>query len=107
MKHCDVVVGNSSSGIVESSSFGVPVVDIGTRQKGRLRAANVLHASSAAAVFKTLKQALSPEFRNAVRRVKSPYDFSRDGKTAVRIRNELARALQRGIAVHKSFFDLE
>lgn len=42
MRYAAVVVGNSSSGIIEAPSFGVPVVNIGTRQKGRLRAKNVI-----------------------------------------------------------------
>jgi UDP-N-acetylglucosamine 2-epimerase (non-hydrolysing) len=40
---CDVVVGNSSSGIIEAATVDVPAVDVGTRQAGRLRAATVTH----------------------------------------------------------------
>lgn len=41
---CDVVVGNSSSGVIEAASVGVPAVDVGNRQAGRLRAESVRHA---------------------------------------------------------------
>ncbi|MGL3108238.1 UDP-N-acetylglucosamine 2-epimerase [Bradyrhizobium sp. BR 1432] len=45
MSQVDVVIGNSSSGVLEAPSFGVPTVDIGDRQKGRERAASVFHAA--------------------------------------------------------------
>lgn len=44
LRAVDVVVGNSSSGVIEAASAGVPAVDIGSRQAGRLRATSVLHA---------------------------------------------------------------
>jgi UDP-N-acetylglucosamine 2-epimerase (non-hydrolysing)/GDP/UDP-N,N'-diacetylbacillosamine 2-epimerase (hydrolysing) len=44
MNQVDVVIGNSSSGILEAPSFGVPTVDIGERQQGRERATSVFHA---------------------------------------------------------------
>jgi UDP-hydrolysing UDP-N-acetyl-D-glucosamine 2-epimerase len=43
MRHVDAVVGNSSSGLLEAPAVGVPTVDIGPRQQGRLRAPSVLH----------------------------------------------------------------
>ena len=45
MSQVDLVIGNSSSGVLEAPSFGVPTVDIGDRQKGRERAASVFHAA--------------------------------------------------------------
>ncbi len=42
---CDVVVGNSSSGVIEAATVDVPAVDVGSRQSGRLRAATVAHAA--------------------------------------------------------------
>lgn len=43
LKHADIMVGNSSSGILESASFQLPTVDIGERQKGRMAPRNVVH----------------------------------------------------------------
>jgi UDP-hydrolysing UDP-N-acetyl-D-glucosamine 2-epimerase len=43
LKHTAVLVGNSSSGIIEAATFGTPVIDIGDRQKGRLRSQNVVN----------------------------------------------------------------
>jgi UDP-N-acetylglucosamine 2-epimerase (non-hydrolysing)/GDP/UDP-N,N'-diacetylbacillosamine 2-epimerase (hydrolysing) len=45
MKHADVMVGNSSSGIIEAPSFRLAVVNVGSRQEGRLRGQNVVEVS--------------------------------------------------------------
>ena len=45
LSKCDLLIGNSSSGIVESCSFKIPCLNIGDRQKGRFAPGNVLHAS--------------------------------------------------------------
>ena len=79
----DVVVGNSSSGVVEAASVGVPAVDIGERQRGRLRGNNVLWADEGErAVRAALRMALSPEFRARAAAVVNPYG---DGTAAGRI----------------------
>lgn len=70
----DVVVGNSSSGVIEAASVGVPAVDIGDRQRGRLRAANVVAtAEGRGAVGAALRTALSAEFRAQAINVVNPY----------------------------------
>lgn len=65
MRHADVVVGNSSSGLLEAPSFGVPTVNIGTRQTGRMRAESVLDcradsASIVAAIRTALDRGVQP-----------------------------------------------
>lgn len=58
------MVGNSSSGLLEAPSFALPVVNIGNRQKGRLRAGNVLDVPfDASAIVTAVKTAVSPEFK--------------------------------------------
>lgn len=70
----DVVVGNSSSGIIEAAAAHLPAVNIGARQQGRLRGANVVDvAEGSAAVSKGLAVALSPEFGAQARTVVNPY----------------------------------
>ncbi len=60
----DVVVGNSSSGLTEAPALGVPTVNVGDRQKGRLRAASVIDcATSEAEIADAIETALSPAFR--------------------------------------------
>lgn len=70
----DVVVGNSSSGVIEAASVGVAAVDIGERQHGRLRGPNVRHAEEGReSVEAEIEAALSAEFRAIARAVTNPY----------------------------------
>jgi len=78
MKHAGLMVGNSSSGIIEAPSFGLPVVDIGTRQKGRVRAANVTGSDyDAASIAGAIKKALSERARAGRGNIKNPF-FKRE-----------------------------
>ena len=77
----DVVVGNSSSGVIEAASVGVPAVDIGDRQGGRLRGANVVStAEGREAVSAALHTALSAQFRAQATNVVNPYGDGTAGK---------------------------
>lgn len=68
------VVGNSSSGIVEVPSAGIPTVDIGMRQRGRIAAASVIHAADDAdSIASAISKALTPEFRKLAAGVVNPY----------------------------------
>ena len=83
----DVVVGNSSSGIIEAPTFHVPVVNIGARQEGRPRAANVIDVEGdAALVGRAIQRALSPAFRRRLRGLRSPYG---SGRTSELVRSFL------------------
>jgi UDP-hydrolysing UDP-N-acetyl-D-glucosamine 2-epimerase len=95
------VVGNSSSGIIEVPAFGIPTVDIGVRQKGRLAADSVLHCEpNADAIERTLRQALSKEFAEACKTTVNPYG---QGNAAEAIMNVLENY---DGTFHKSFHDL-
>jgi UDP-hydrolysing UDP-N-acetyl-D-glucosamine 2-epimerase len=68
------MVGNSSSGIIEAPSFRLPVVNIGSRQDGRLRAANVIDAPCHRdQIARAITRACSPSFRENIRDLISPY----------------------------------
>lgn len=83
VKHADLVMGNSSSAIIEVPSLHKPVINIGDRQKGRVRANNVLDVESETAeISKAIRKALSETFRQKCARVVNPYG---DGRTAQRI----------------------
>jgi UDP-hydrolysing UDP-N-acetyl-D-glucosamine 2-epimerase len=83
LRNCRCMVGNSSSGIVEAASFGLPVVDVGDRQKGRLHGANVLHVPCRSADIATaLQLALSDSFRAKAADVVNPYG---DGRTSEKV----------------------
>lgn len=74
MRHVDVVVGNSSSGLLEAPAVGTPTVDIGPRQQGRLRAPSVLHCGeSTSEISRALSVALSADHRAVAARCESPY----------------------------------
>ena len=79
-----VLVGNSSSGILEAPSFRVPVVNIGTRQRGRPQASNILNCSNKQSdILSTIQQTLEdPEFHQQCKAAENPYG---DGKSANRI----------------------
>ena len=98
----DVVVGNSSSGVIEAASLGVPVVDVGDRQRGRLRGDNVVHADEGeAAVGAALDLALSPEHRARSAAAVNPYG---DGHAAGRVVDVVRAAPAAALA--KPFVDV-
>ena len=105
MKYCAAVVGNSSSGVVEAPTLRVPVVNIGTRQAGRILCENVVSCGdSTEEIRRALSTALSPEFRQKAAGTKSPYD---GGDTAKRIAQETVRFLNRpDCGAPKVFYDM-
>jgi UDP-N-acetylglucosamine 2-epimerase (non-hydrolysing)/GDP/UDP-N,N'-diacetylbacillosamine 2-epimerase (hydrolysing) len=83
LRHVDVMIGNSSSGIMETASFALPTVNIGLRQKGRERARNVLDAEAdATSILARIAEARSPAFRASLEGMTNPYG---DGHAAERI----------------------
>ncbi len=83
MQEAAAMVGNSSSGIIEAASFRLPVVNIGNRQRGRVRPANVIDVGyRREEIVAGIRRALSPEFRSSLRRLRNPYG---DGHAAERI----------------------
>lgn len=75
MKYCGAVVGNSSSGILEVPSFGIPTLNIGDRQKGRIAAGSVYNcAPDFESVLAGLDKVMASEIRKKAKGVKNPYD---------------------------------
>ena len=75
MKQVAAVVGNSSSGIVEVPSFGIPTLNIGDRQKGRIQAESTYNClPDKVSVLKGLDTVLSKEFRELASKVHNPYE---------------------------------
>ena len=91
MKLASVMVGNSSSGIIEAPSFGLPVVSIGTRQIGRQRAENVIDVNYDKEEIKkaVLKALCDEEFREKVKNCKNPYGDGKAGKRIAKILSEI------------------
>ena len=85
-----VLVGNSSSGIIESTSLEVPAVNVGIRQLGREHAANVIDVpAERKAIQEAIIRALSSDFRRSIRGLESPYG---DGGAAKIIADVLVKA---------------
>jgi UDP-N-acetylglucosamine 2-epimerase (non-hydrolysing)/GDP/UDP-N,N'-diacetylbacillosamine 2-epimerase (hydrolysing) len=84
-----VLVGNSSSGIIESTSLGIPAVNVGIRQQGREHAANVIDApAERKAIRRAIDRALSSRFRSSIRGLKGPYG---DGRASTVITKTLMK----------------
>lgn len=89
LKHVDLLMGNSSSGVIESTSLGIPTLNIGIRQKGREHAANVLDvAADRKEIRKAMQHALGPTFRKAAQNLENPYG---DGHASEKIVSVLAK----------------
>lgn len=99
MRHADAVVGNSSSGLYEAPSFGVPTVNVGDRQRGRLRAASVFDAPLAVSA---IRQAIEAALNRGVQATVNPYG---DGHAAPKIKAVLKDA-DASTLLKKRFYDL-
>jgi UDP-N-acetyl-D-glucosamine 2-epimerase, UDP-hydrolysing len=104
VKYASAVVGNSSSGIVEVPALKVPVINIGSRQKGRTRSKAVLEADlddAGKKLTETLEFALSEEGRLRAEQGDSPYG---EGRSAEQIVNITMDYLKKGMNLSKSFY---
>jgi UDP-hydrolysing UDP-N-acetyl-D-glucosamine 2-epimerase len=74
LRHVDLLAGNSSSGIMETGSFALPTVNIGIRQQGRERAANVIDtAANTGSILEAIAKARSPHFRDSLEGMTNPF----------------------------------
>jgi GDP/UDP-N,N'-diacetylbacillosamine 2-epimerase (hydrolysing) len=103
MHHVDGVVGNSSSGLIEAPSLGKGTLNIGDRQRGRLKADSVIDcAPERIAITTALGRLLSPEFQAMSRTVRNPYG---DGGASEKIVRTLLTTSLEGV-LKKRFYDL-
>jgi GDP/UDP-N,N'-diacetylbacillosamine 2-epimerase (hydrolysing) len=103
MKHFDAVVGNSSSGLTEAPTFRRGTINIGDRQRGRLRATSVIDCEpERGAIAAAISRMYSIEFQSALANVRNPYG---DGGASERITRVLETATLNGI-LKKRFHDL-
>ena len=100
MKYTDVLIGNTSSGIIEAASFNKPVINIGDRQKGRQRSGNIIDCKIDS-LEESISFALSVDFQEEVQKVKNIYGT---GNSSRRIVNELIR---QPLSVVKKFVDIK
>lgn len=106
LKYCSIVIGNSSSGLVEAPSFGVPTINIGERQKGRIQSDSVINCKpNKDDIKKAMEIALSEEFRNKIKNTINPYG---DGNTSEKVVETIKDFILGGkINLKKKFYDCE
>lgn len=104
LKAAAVMVGNSSSGIIEAPSFELPVINMGSRQDGRIRAENVIDVADFRKIdiINSIRKSLSKDFRDSLMGLKNPYG---DGKASGRILEILKRTPLDRIT-RKHFYDV-
>lgn len=106
MRYAEFVLGNSSSGIIETPAFHIPTVNIGDRQRGRLQTESVINcASDERSIETAIRDALSDEMKQICKGVKSPYG---DGHAAEQIAGKIVEMVMQGtIDLRKKFYDIE
>lgn len=106
MKFAEFVLGNSSSGIIETPAFGIPTVNIGDRQRGRLQSESIINCGeSKEEIIQAIHKALDNSFRNLCSHVVSPYG---EGDAAKKISAKIYETVSCGnIDLKKKFYDIE
>ena len=85
----DVMLGNSSSGIMETPSLGLPCVNVGDRQRGRQRAANIIDTpADSFAIMSAVARAMTEEYREQLKGLVNPYGSGQAGKKIARLLSE-------------------
>lgn len=104
MRQAAAMVGNSSSGIVEAPSFKLPVVNIGNRQRGRVRAKNVIDVGYGQEEIQSgIRRALQPEFRASLADLVNPYG---DGHASEKIVERLRAVKIDDALLVKRFYEI-
>lgn len=104
IKHADIVLGNSSSGISEAPSLKKATINIGNRQKGRIKAPSIIDAKcDKSAILKAIKKAYSKDFQAKLKSVKNPYGSGFASKKIIKV---LENIKLNGI-LKKKFYDLD
>jgi len=86
LRQVDLILGNSSSGIMEAASFALPCVNVGMRQQGRERAPNIIDApDSTPAILAAVARALTPDFRQSLEGMTNPYGSGTAAETIARV----------------------
>jgi len=103
MRQVQVVIGNSSSGIIETPSFKLPTINIGDREKGRLRADNIIDCGlTSEDITNALEKALSSEFISSLKHMINPYE--KEGTS--RIIKNIIKKYDPKNKLKKVFYDL-
>jgi GDP/UDP-N,N'-diacetylbacillosamine 2-epimerase (hydrolysing) len=103
LKNFDLIIGNSSSGIIEAPSFRIPTINIGDRQKGRIKSKSVISCMpNQKEINQSIKTAFSEKFIKKIEKIKNPYDNGNSSQTII---NKIKRIKISGI-LKKEFYNL-
>jgi GDP/UDP-N,N'-diacetylbacillosamine 2-epimerase (hydrolysing) len=103
IRHCQVVIGNSSSGIIEVPSFKKPTVNIGDRQQGRVESKSVISCKpEKKSILEAINIALSEDFQNQLPNIKNPYG---EGNSSIKILDTIINKSVHNI-LKKKFFNI-
>ena len=103
LQYMDAMVGNSSSGLAETPSFKKGTINIGDRQKGRIKASSVIDCmSTKASIIKAFERLYSEEFQEKLKTVNNPYGDGCASKKIV----EILKTVELDDILKKSFFDI-
>ena len=106
VKYCAMVIGNSSSGIMEVPVFGIPTINIGDRQKGRVQADSVINCQpDRADISKSIEMAQSADFREVAKKANNPYGKGKTSDAILAILEEHFATTTPDLK--KVFFDLD
>jgi len=105
LKVCDLVLGNSSSGILEAPTLNTATVNIGDRQNGRVQANSIINSeNSSKDIYNSIRKSLSSKFKNKIKKTKNPY-FKKNT-----VKN-IAQIIERNILTKKNklkeFYDIK
>jgi UDP-hydrolysing UDP-N-acetyl-D-glucosamine 2-epimerase len=105
LKSASLMLGNSSSGFTEAPSFELPVVNIGDRQRGRVRGRNIIDVAACKriAIKKAIERALSNEFKNSLKGMRNPYG---KGDASRKIVEKLKTARLGEDLIKKRFYEI-
>ncbi|QDT98486.1 UDP-N-acetylglucosamine 2-epimerase [Gimesia aquarii] len=104
MQYVDAVIGNSSSGIIEAPSFGIATVNIGNRQKGRIKSELIIDCEpTETGIAVALKTLYSPKIEKLLKNATNPYG---DGQTSARI-VKILKKCDVNVTTQKKFYDLD
>lgn len=106
LNYAAFVLGNSSSGLIEAPSFHIPTINIGNRQKGRIKADTVIDCrTDAQDIIRAVKYGVSEAFSKRIQNAVNPYGDGNTSRNVARIVKE--HLLYREISLQKKFYDID
>ena len=106
MSRAQFMVGNSSSGIVEAASFKLPVINIGSRQNGKVHPDNVINVNcDELSITKGIKKSQTLKFRKILKKMRNPYGNGSAGRKIAKSLSKLNIKSQK--ILRKKFIDYD